>query len=201
MFAHECHTISLLWLGRWDELGPVATLALEKARALGARRYESILLPPIALVHFMAGRRDEAEQTIREAMRISEETGAGFCGGIICGIAAKVERDPERSAAAIARGEALLRETGLSHNHIWFRIFAIDRALADRDWEGVERQIGRLTQYTAAEPLPFIDLMLDRARALIRLFHDPNDPAGLEGLARVRAVTAQYGINMDFRIP
>jgi hypothetical protein len=201
MFAHECRTIALLWLGRWSELGPTATVALEKARALGARRYESLLLPPLAASLFMEGRHDEAEQAIREAMTISEETGTGFCGAIICGIAAKVERDPQRRAAALARGEALLRETGISHNHIWFRIFAIDRALADRDWEGVERQIGRLAQYTAAEPLPIVELMLDRARALMRLAGDPEDAAALADLERLRKTAAEAGLNLDLQVP
>ncbi|HVT49987.1 MAG TPA: adenylate/guanylate cyclase domain-containing protein [Dongiaceae bacterium] len=201
MFAHECRTIALLWLGRWGELGPTATVALEKARALGARRYESLLLPPLAASLFMEGRHDEAEQAIREAMTISEETGTGFCGAIICGIAAKVERDPQRRAAALVRGEALLRETGISHNHIWFRIFAIDRALADRDWEGVERQIGRLAQYTAAEPLPIVELMLDRARALMRLAGDPEDAAALADLERLRKTAAEAGLNLDLQVP
>jgi tetratricopeptide (TPR) repeat protein len=201
MFAHECRAISLLLLGRWKELGPIAGVALEKARALGARRYESILLPPIALVHFTEGRHDAAEQTIRDAMAISEETGPGFCGAIICGIASRVERDPERRRAAIARGEALLRETGLSHNHIWFRFYAIDWALQNRDWAEAERQIGRLAQYTAQEPLPFVDLMIDRARTLIRLAADPENPAALADLERLKAMAVQYGINLDLQVP
>jgi class 3 adenylate cyclase/tetratricopeptide (TPR) repeat protein len=200
MFAHECRSISLLLLGRWEELGPVATTALEKARALGARRYESIILPCLALVHFMAGRHDAAEQTIREAMAISEETGPGFCGAIICGIASKVERETDRRTAALERGEQLLRETGLSHNHIWFRFYAIDWALEQRDWATAERQIGRLAQYTAAEPLPFVDLMIDRARALIRLAHDREDATALADLARVRATAEKHGINLDLTI-
>jgi hypothetical protein len=201
MFAHECRAISFLLLGRWAELEPVATTALEKARALGARRYESILLPCLALSHFMAGRHDAAEQTIREAMAISEETGPGFCGAIICGVAARVEREPERRNAAIARGEELLRQTGLSHNHIWFRFYAIDWALEHRDWAGAERQVGRLAQYTAAEPLPFVDLMIDRARALIRLAHNREDRNAIADLDRVRATAERYGINLDLTIP
>jgi tetratricopeptide (TPR) repeat protein len=201
MFAHECRAIALLLLGRWQELEPVATTALEKARALGARRYESILLPPIALVHFVAGRHEEAERAVREAMAIAEETGPGFCGAIICGIASKVERDPERRAAAIARGEALLRETGLSHNHIWFRFYAIDWAIDNRDWAEVERQIGRLAQYTAVEPLPFADLMIDRARTLMRLIRNPEDPNALAELDRLKATAAQYDINLDLQVP
>jgi len=112
-----------------------------------------------------------------------------------------VERDPERSAAAIVRGEALLRETGLSHNHIWFRFYAIDWALRNGDWAEAERQIGRLAQYTAAEPLPFVDLKIDRARTLIRLARDPEDPKALAELDRLKATAVQYGINLDLQVP
>ncbi len=201
MFAQECRSIALLLLGRWAEMGPVARTALEKARALGARRYESILLPLIAIEHFMLGRHDAAEETVREAMTIAEETGPGFCGAIICGIAARVERTAERRAAAIARGEELLRQTGLSHNHIWFRFYAIDWALENRDWAEAERQIGRLAQYTAAEPLAFVDLMIDRARTLIRLARDPEDKAALAELDRLKATAEQSGVSLDLKIP
>jgi hypothetical protein len=201
MFAEECRAICFMLLGRWQELEPVANLALEKAKALGARRYESILLPLIAMLHFLAGRNDEAEAAVREAMAISEETGPGFCGAIICGIASKVEREPGRRAAAIARGEELLRQTGLSHNHIWFRFYAIDWALENRDWAEAERQIGRLAQYTAVEPLPFVDLMIDRARVLIRLGRDPDDPAAWAELERIRATAGRAGMNLDLPAP
>lgn len=149
----------------------------------------------------MAGEQDEAERTIREAMAISEETGTGFCGAIICGIASRVEGAPERRAAAIARGEELLRQTGLSHNHIWFRFFAIDWALQERDWTEVERQIGRLAQYTAQEPLPFVDLMIDRARTLVRLARDPGNAAALSELQRIRETAERHRINLDLTVP
>src|SRR3954468_23520479 len=159
MFASECRAVAYGLLGRWAELEPVVIKGIEMARALGAKRYVSIQLPLLAQVRHVQGRDDEAEAAVREAMEIAEETGPGFCGALVCGIAACVEREPERQRAALARGEALLRETGLSHNHIWFRLFAIDWGLLHQDWAEVERQIGRLNQYTAAEPLPFVDLL------------------------------------------
>jgi hypothetical protein len=201
MFADECRAIARLLLGHWEQMAASAHVALVKARALGARRYESILLPEIAIEHFLAGRHDEAERTVREAMTISEETGTGFCGAIICGVAAKIEREPERRAAAIARGEELLRQTGLSHNHIWFRFYAIDWALENDNWMEVERQITRLAQYTAQEPLPYVDLMIDRARALMRLARDREDRTAQADLERIRATAEQYGINLDLTIP
>lgn len=198
MFTHECRAVSLALLGRMDELEPAVGKALEMARELGAKRYVSILLPLLALLRRAQGRHAEAEAAVREAMALAEETGTGFCGAIVCGIAARVERDPGRRRAAIDRGEALLRETGLSHNHIWFRFYAIDWAIEHREWAEAERQIERLIDYTAAEPLPFVELMIGRARGLLRLAHAPDDRAARAALQRLRETAEAAGFRLDF---
>jgi hypothetical protein len=168
------------------------------ARELGARRYVSILLPIYAQLRHFQQRSDEAEAAVREAMTIAEETGHGFCGAIVCGVAACVERDPARQRAALARGEELLRQTGISHNHIWFRLYVVDWALQHRDWGEVERQIGRLLQYTAAEPLPFVELMIERARILMQLGRAPDDQAALAKLRAIRETARAAGFGPGF---
>jgi hypothetical protein len=170
------------------------------ARALGAKRYVAIQLPLLAQVRHAQGRDDEAEAAVREAMEIAEETGVGFCGAIICGVAACVERDAGRQKAALARGEALLRETGLSHNHIWFRLFAIDWGLARSNWAEVERQIGRLMQYTAAEPLPFVDFLIERARTYMQLGRAPDDAAAVAKLRTLVQAARDGGFGPGFNL-
>jgi tetratricopeptide (TPR) repeat protein len=198
MFATECRAVAYGLLGRWAELEPVVIKGIEMARVLGAKRYVSIQLPPLAQVRHTQGRHDEAEAAVREAMEIADETGPGFCGAIVCGIAACVERDPERQRTALARGEALLRETGLSHNHIWFRLFAIDWGLLHQDWAEVERQIGRLNQYTAAEPLPFVDLLIERARIYMQLGRAPDDSAATAKLHAILETARDAGFGPGF---
>jgi len=198
MFALECRAVSLSLLGRWTELEAVVEKALDMARTLGAKRYVSILLPLVAQLRSFQNRPDEAEAAVREAMAIAEETGPGFCGAIVCGVAACVERDPERQRAALARGEELLRQTGLSHNHIWFRLYAIDWGLAHQDWAEVERQIGRIAQYTAAEPLPFVDLFIERARAYMQLGRAPEDSAAITKLRAILATARDAGFGPGF---
>jgi hypothetical protein len=200
MFATECRAVAYGLLGRWAELEPVVTKGIEMARALGAKRYVSIQLPLLAQVRHAQGRHDEAETAVREAMEIAEETGPGFCGAIICGVAAAVERDPERQRTALARGEELLRQTGLSHNHIWFRLFAIDWGLVHKDWAEVERQIGRLTQYTAAEPLPFVDLLIERARVYMQLGRAPDDTAAITKLRAILETARDAGFGPGFSL-
>jgi class 3 adenylate cyclase/tetratricopeptide (TPR) repeat protein len=200
MFATECRAVAYGLLGRWAELEPVVIKGIEMARALGAKRYVSIQLPLLAQVRHIQDRHDEAEAAVREAMEIAEETGPGFCGAIVCGIAACVERDPERQRTALARGEELLRQTGLSHNHIWFRLFAIDWGLTHKDWAEVERQIGRLSQYTAAEPLPFVDLLIERARAYMQLGRVPDDTAAITKLRAILETARDAGFGPGFEL-
>jgi tetratricopeptide (TPR) repeat protein len=198
MFSYECQAVAFSLLGRWAECEPFIDKGLDMARALGAKRYVAIQLPMLAHVRHIQGRHDEAEAAVREAMAIAEETGVGFCGAIICGIAANVERDPERQRAALARGEALLRQTGLSHNHIWFRLYAIEWGLTHRDWAEVERQIGRLAQYTAAEPLPFVDLLVERARSYMQFCRTPDDAAAITKLRAILETARDAGFGPGF---
>jgi class 3 adenylate cyclase/tetratricopeptide (TPR) repeat protein len=201
MFAHECRSVCLTLLGRFAEVEPDILKALEMAREIGARRYVSIMLPLLALLRHSQGRYAEARTATDEAMAIADETGVGFCGAIVCGVASVVERQPERRRAAIDRGEALLRETGLSHNHIWFRLYAIEWALEAADWAALERQIGRLIQYTAAEPLPFVDFMVERARARMQLARNPDDAVATARLHALAGIAKDVGITLDFSPP
>jgi hypothetical protein len=66
----------------------------------------------------------------------------------------------------------------------------MDWGLSHRNWAEVERQIGRLTQYTAAEPLPFVDLLIERARTYMRIGRQPDDTAAITKL-RVLLETAR----------
>jgi class 3 adenylate cyclase/tetratricopeptide (TPR) repeat protein len=200
MFATECRAVAFALLGRWAELEPVVIKGLDMAREIGAKRYVAIQLPLLAQVRHTQERHDEAEAAVREAMTIAEETGPGFCGAIICGIAACVEREPERQRTALTRGEELLRQTGLSHNHIWFRLYAIDWALVHRDWTEAERQIGRLVQYTAAEPLPFVDLLIERARTYMQVGRAPDDTAAITKLRAIMEAARAAGFGPGFEL-
>jgi hypothetical protein len=68
--------------------------------------------------------------------------------------------------AALEEGEALLRAGAVSHNHLLFRRDAIDACLGAGDWEGAERCAAALQDFTRAEPLPFSDFYIARARTL-----------------------------------
>jgi hypothetical protein len=69
---------------------------------------------------------------------------------------------------ALREGEAWLARGALSHNHFDFRACAIDALLACGDFEGALAHADALESYTAAEPLLWSDLAVERARLLVR---------------------------------
>jgi hypothetical protein len=73
--------------------------------------------------------------------------------------------DQER-ARALSDGERLLRDECVSHCYEAFYQCAIDVALAGGDWAAAERYAQQLEDYVRDEPLPFIEFLIGRGRAL-----------------------------------
>ena len=62
----------------------------------------------------------------------------------------------------------VLQQGCVSHNYFWFYRDAIEAALEFEDWDRAERYADALEAYARAEPLPWSDLFVARARALGR---------------------------------
>ena len=118
------------------------------------------------------------------------EIGEGFGGPIALGARALTAAGDGERRDAIARGEAMLDAGSLSHNHLWFRRDAIDASLAAREWDEALRHAAALERYAAAEPLPWSDFFVARARALADAGRGRPDPAAL-GALRDRGVSLQ----------
>jgi tetratricopeptide (TPR) repeat protein len=109
---------------------------------------------------------------VREAVAIARATGLSFLGPAILGILAESTADAAERAAALAEGEALLRDNMVAHNHLLFRRAAIDTCLAAGDTDSALRHADALEAATRAEPLPSADFHVARARALARPMRD-----------------------------
>ena len=90
----------------------------------------------------------------------------------------------------------MLVQTGLFHNHAMFRIAAIDWAITADDWLMVERFARELSSFTEVEPLPYIDLFVNRARALSALKHNPDDKQAVEALKRLREIAKTVDLRL-----
>jgi len=97
-------------------------------------------------------------------------------------------RERRRAGAALAEGERLLREECVAHCHLAFYHWGIDALLDAREWEGVDRYADLLEGAMRDEPLPVVELLVARARALAAAGRGEADPAALAAcLDRVRA--------------
>ena len=182
MFGQECAAFVLLAANRWAESAGPAETAMRMCVDIGARRFESMTAAILAMARLDAGDRNAAMALSDRALELAEATGLGFAGALIEGIRAKILGPNENGRAAIEHGEALLQATNMAHNHIFFGSFAIDWAIAAADWPMTERHADKLAGFAVAEPLPYVDIVVERARLFARLGRNPDDAAARQAL-------------------
>jgi len=142
------------------------------------------------------GDRREALALVREGLAASEETSPRFVGPILYGLLGLIETERSAREAALAAGEALLAKGAGGHNHFWFRRYAIEAALQAEEWYAAEAHADALARRTAAEPLPYSDLIVTRGRILARMGRGIARDKDAGELAALRAKAAA----VDFRI-
>jgi tetratricopeptide (TPR) repeat protein len=168
MFALQSIGFCLSVAGRYAEAHSVQPKALELARTVKARRFEAIILAQCAEVALTNGHRAEALALARQGRDISEQTGPGFIGPIVFGLLALLEEQRSDQEAALSAGETLLGRGAVGHNHLWFRRYAIERALLLQDWDEADRQADALLLRVDEEPLAYASWVAGRGKALAR---------------------------------
>jgi hypothetical protein len=194
MIAHHgMHMVSFL-AGDRAEAGEHARRSLDLALQLGARRFEAESLAFIAQACQAEGARVEAERLLSKALAISRETGMHYVGALVLGLVARVSDQPAARAQALGEAEALLADGAVSHNYVWFYPEAIDLALEEEDWARAERHAAALESYMRAEPTPYTDFHVARARALAAYGCRQCEEMTRAELRRLRAVAAEAGL-------
>jgi tetratricopeptide (TPR) repeat protein len=184
-------------------MGEPARVKEESARLrdlidrLGARRFSQTRLLYLGMALLFEGDRAEALRLMREALKISEQTGITFRGPNVLGGLALALTDASERRAALDRGEAIIRQGSVGHNPLRFYPDAIDVALELADWDEAERYALALAEFTAAEPLPWSEFFVARGRALAAFGRDRHDEAALRELRKLRRTARQ----MDYRLP
>ncbi|HSI00564.1 MAG TPA: AAA family ATPase [Reyranella sp.] len=133
---------------------------------LGAWRFagENMILG--AALEDAAGRADVAQRMAREAVDLSRQHAQSYVGALTLGIAAVTTLEAAERDAWLAEGEALLARPTLSHNHLFFRRYAIEANLAAGRTDEARRHGAALASYVAAEPMPFTDMVVRRGMLL-----------------------------------
>jgi hypothetical protein len=105
----------------------------------------------------------------------------------VLGFKARLHDDPREREQCRAEAETLLAQGCPSHNSIRYHYHGIEDALARGEWTRGLEHAAALEAYTRAEPLPYSDFLIARARTLVGLVSRPEDRALREELSRLRA--------------
>ena len=115
------------------------------------------------------------------------------------GVYALVEPDPKRQVELLRQGEALMERASMAHNRVYFLRFALDWAIERGNWSEVRRFADILARYFAPrEKLPYVDLLVARARLAAALGEDPGDEAAMAELVTLRDFARTRGVVMPF---
>jgi tetratricopeptide (TPR) repeat protein len=174
--------------GCWEKAQEVIEKSLELARRLGAQRFEAENLGNLGFVNARLGRKAQAERCLKHAWALSDATGVAYAGPWLLSLWALVTEDTGQRAEWLKKGEALLGNGNVSHNYLHFYQNAMEAALLDRHWSEVERYAAALGVYTVAEPLPWSEFFIARARLLSKQGRGDVDA---ETLAALRALHEQ----------
>ena len=111
--------------------------------------------------------RAQARDELKQALALARQTGLGFIGAALYGLLSRAAGSAAERAQCLADGAALLQQTGLAHNHLWFYRDAIESTLAAGEWQAALDHASALEQAFQVEPLPWVALVVERARAIV----------------------------------
>ena len=145
--------------------------ALEIARRLGARRFEAEILSFTGHLDYLEGNRAEALEKARAGFIIIQESEAGmrFMGPTMLGLIMLTTDDTVERWRVGEAAETLLAAGAVSHNHMYFRMFAIEACLDTANYDEAERHASALADYCAEEGLLLIEFLAARGRALAQV--------------------------------
>jgi hypothetical protein len=167
---------------------------LDLARRLGARRFEPINQVILAKVAAMEGERDEAVAVAEQAVATTRETGVRFAGPMALGALALVTGDAAARRQALAEGEQILTSDCVGHNHLWFYRDAMEASLDSRDWTRARHFAEAAEAFIGDEPLPWLGLLVERARALAAAGENGLDDGVRAHLESVREEARDAGL-------
>jgi tetratricopeptide (TPR) repeat protein len=193
IMGRGCAAFVLLNLGHHDEAIQQLDLSLDVSRRLGARRFEAQNMCYRSQSLMANGKHAQALPLLKQAVSMAKETGFGFVGPLALGCLARATDDGNERMAAIEEAEMLLASGVVGHNYIWFYREAMEGALERGEWSEACRFADAMEDYTSAEPLPWSDFVVDRARAVAAAGEGRRDEDLATELARLRDLAVSVG--------
>ncbi len=186
MIARLTRGRTLLETGRYDEARVELENGLQVADSLKADRFKPFFqifmsrLPvsgPGVLRDLIAELEDSIDH--------SRDIGMGFLGPWLLSSLALISEDTEVRKMALQEAEKVLESECVGHNYLAFYPDAMEVALSENNWQGVEDNISTLIQYMSSEPLPLCEFYIERAQALMNHRINPGDGAARDALVKV----------------
>ena len=109
------------------------------------------------------------------------------------GVGALAAADVAARTRCLDEGEAILAQGCNAHNHLWFYRDAIEASLASGAWDEAARFAGVLTDYTAAERLPWSDFFIARGQVLAAIGRGEHGAASTAELVRLQDEAERTG--------
>jgi hypothetical protein len=200
MMALQTHSGGLVRSGRMAEATPIVEEAYQLAKSIDAKRFLPVLLTYKAEIALRQGDRAAAHAHLHDALQKARDDMA-FWGAVIYGLLARADPNKEDTHRHLAEGQALLEGGSLSHNHILYHLNAMELGLERQDGPLALRHAAALEAYTAAEPLPFTTLFIERARAVVDVWQDPENPEARLRLERIKETATDAGIMLAWPAP
>ncbi len=183
----SCCAKILFDMARYDEAQAQCEQALEIAQRLSAHRFEPVNNVILAKIHALRGDVGKAIQIAEEGVETSRNTAFHYTGPMALGALATVLTDTNLIYQAFAEAEETLKEDCVGHNYLWFYRDAIEVCLRLEDWDTLEKYAQAAVDYTQVEPLPWMNILVDRGRALSAYYQNPKDKKSLENLAEIKS--------------
>ena len=192
MIAHHCSYFRKFEADEITIAREHAIKADEIAIALGAKRFEAESKMFFAELALAAEAWDEARHYANWAYKLCAETGLNYMGPIVLGMLAELAGSESERQAHIAQARAILKAGAPVHNHMYFNNHMMTASLKRREWEAAESFAQAMADYTAEEPFPWADFLIDRARILIRIGRGERSEAAKIELTRVAELGREY---------
>ena len=165
-----------------------STQSIQLAKKIGTKHIQCN-----ALLHL--GMIDKNEAALEQAYEIASQNTFGkyFISSWILAVQAWITDNSDKRTEFLLEGEKLLTKQALSHNHLMFYRYAIESCLDTKDFDKARGYMAKLKKYTSAEPLPWSEFIIRRAKTLIRVMQGETGNVLKQDLKELIAQADQAG--------
>jgi len=187
----------LIQLGRHDQALEASQRAAELAQKTGLTAFIAANLRHKSYAYLEKGQLSHALAEAEQAWELIVKGGtARFTGPLILGIIARASTDPKHQDWAIDEGYKILEQGAVAHNHLFFNRDVMEHCLGQNDWVRLDRATDALEYFTKAEPLPWSNFFIARARALRDFQQGQHRDDAIKTLRQLKQQAEQVGLTI-----